>query len=72
VILRENLYAKSGKLLKSVDIREVKRVQNHWIAASVLYKDVLKDGEGTEFNIDSVTFDAEIPDYMFSKAALRR
>ncbi len=72
VILRENLYAKSGKLLKTVSVREVMRVQNHWLAKSILYKDVLKEGEGTEFSIDTVTLDAAIPDYLFSKAALRR
>ena len=72
VILRENLYAKSGKLLKTVDVREVMRVQNRWLAKSALYKDVLKQGEGTEFYIDSITLDTTIPDYLFSKAALRR
>jgi outer membrane lipoprotein-sorting protein len=72
VVLRENLYAKSGKLLKTVDVREVMKVQNHWLAKSVLYKDVLKEGEGTEFYMDSVTLDAKIPEYLFSKAALRR
>ena len=72
VVLRENLYAKSGKLLKSVDVREVMHVESHWLAKSVLYKDELKEGEGTEFHIDSVTLDADIPDYIFSKAALRR
>jgi outer membrane lipoprotein-sorting protein len=72
VMLRENLYAKSGKLLKAVDVREVMRVQNRWLAKSVLYKDALKDGEGTEFYIDSITLDTTIPDYLFSKAALRR
>jgi outer membrane lipoprotein-sorting protein len=72
VALRENLYAKSGKLLKTVEVREVMKVQNHWLAKSVLYKDVLKEGEGTEFYIDSVTLDVKIPEYLFSKAALRR
>ena len=72
VILKENLYAKSGKLLKTVDVREVMRVQNRWLAKSVLYKDVLKEGEGTEFHVDSVTLDADVADYLFSKAALRR
>ncbi len=72
VMLRENLYAESGKLLKTVDVREVMRVQGRWLAKSVLYKDVLKDGEGTEFFIDSVVLDADIPDYLFSKAALKR
>lgn len=72
VILRENLYAESGKLLKTVDVREVMKIQNRWLAKSVLYKDVLKEGEGTEFYIDSMTLDVDIPDYLFSKAALRR
>ena len=72
VPLKEELYARSGKLLKTIDIRGVIRVQNHWVANSILYKDVLKDGDGTEFYIDSVTLDAKIPDYLFSKAALKR
>ncbi len=72
VLLRENLYAKSGKLLKTIEVREVMKAQGHWLAKSALYKDVLKDGEGTEFLVDSVTLDAEIPAYLLSKAALRR
>ena len=71
-LLRENLYAESGKLLKTMDVREVMRVQGRWLAKSVLYKDVLKDGEGTEFLVDSIVLDADIPDYLFSKAALKR
>ena len=72
VILKENLYAKSGMLLKTVGIREVIEIQNHWIAKSVLYKDVLKEGQGTEFFIDSIVIDTTIPDYLFSKAALKK
>jgi outer membrane lipoprotein-sorting protein len=72
VILKENLCAKSGKLLKTIDVRKVMEVQNRWIAKSVLYKDVLKDGEGTEFFVDSIVLDASIPDYLFSKAALKK
>jgi len=72
LVLKENLYARSGKLLKTVDVREVMHVQNHWLAKTVLYRDVLKEGDGTEFHIDNITLDAAIPDYLFSKAALRR
>jgi outer membrane lipoprotein-sorting protein len=72
VLLREDLYARSGKLLKTVDVREVMRVQNHWLAKSVLYRDVLKEGEGTEFFSEDVTVDVTIPDYLLSKASLRR
>jgi len=72
VIIKENLYAKGGMLLKTIDIREVMEIQQHWIAKSVLYKDVLKDGQGTEFFVDDVVLDAAIPDYLFSKAALKK
>jgi outer membrane lipoprotein-sorting protein len=72
VLLKENLYAKSGKLLKTMEVREVTEIQNHWIAKSILYKDVLKEGGGTEFFVDSVILDATIPDYLFSKAALKK
>ncbi len=72
VVLKEHLYAKSGTLLKTVDVREVRKVQDHWMATSVLYKDVLKEGEGTEFLLDTITLDAPIPDYLLTKAALRR
>jgi outer membrane lipoprotein-sorting protein len=72
IVLKENLYARSGKLLKTVDVREVMHVHNHWLAKSIMYRDVLKEGDGTEFHIDEITLDAEIPDYLFSKAALRR
>lgn len=72
VVLRENLYAKSGKLLKTMNVREVVEIQNRWVAKSILYKDVLKEGEGTEFFVDSIVLDTVIPDYLFSKAALKR
>jgi hypothetical protein len=72
VLLKENLYARSGKLLKTMEVREVMQVQTHWLAKSILYKDVLKEGEGTEFFVDSIVLDATIPDYLFSKAGLRK
>jgi len=72
VILKEHLYAKTGKLLKTLEVRDMRRVQNRWVATSALYKDILKESEGTEFFIDSIVFDADIPNYLFSKAALRK
>jgi len=72
VPLREDLYAKSGRLLKAIRLSDVRSVQGRWVPMHALYRDVLKDGEGTEFVITSLDFDAAIPDYLFSKAALRR
>jgi outer membrane lipoprotein-sorting protein len=72
IMLKENRYAKSGKLLKTTEIWDVERIDNRWVAKSVLFKDVLKQGEGTEFILDSIQFNIAIPDYIFSKAALRK
>jgi hypothetical protein len=38
----------------------------------LVFKDVLKGGEGTEFKIQSIEFEAAIPEYIFSKASLRK
>ncbi len=72
ITLKENLYAKSGKLLKTIKINEVMRVEGRWFPKTALYKDVLKEGKGTEIIIDSIKFNKKIPDYIFSKASLRK
>jgi negative regulator of sigma E activity len=72
ITLKEQLFAKSGTLLKQIDVREVMLVDGRWTLKSGLYKDVLKEGEGTEMIVDSISFEENIPDYIFSKAALRK
>ncbi|MFC1537794.1 outer membrane lipoprotein-sorting protein [Candidatus Latescibacterota bacterium] len=71
IVLKENLYAKSGKLLKTVEINEVMNVDGRWFAKTALYKDMLKEGDGTKMIVESIKFNENIPDYIFSKAALR-
>jgi outer membrane lipoprotein-sorting protein len=72
VPLKEELYAKSGQLLKKVEFKEVQKIQGRWFPTTVIYKDVFKDGNGTEFNMTSLKFNQEIPEYIFSKAALKQ
>jgi outer membrane lipoprotein-sorting protein len=72
VPLREELFAKSGQLLKRTTLSEVKQIDGRWFPMKVAYKDVLKQGEGTEFIITSVKFNQSIPDYIFTKAALKQ
>jgi len=72
VALKETRYAKSGKLLKTTEIKEVKKIENRWVPMRIVFKDELKSGDGTEFIVDSIEFDVAIPDYIFSKASLRR
>lgn len=72
VLLKEERFAKSGKLLKTLEVKSVISVQKRWVQNDVVFKDVLKLGEGTEFKIESIEFDASIPEYIFSKASLRK
>jgi outer membrane lipoprotein-sorting protein len=72
VPLKQEMFAKSGQLLKRTTLSDVKMVQNRWFPMSMVYKDLLKEGIGTEFRITSVKFDQEIPDYIFTKAALKQ
>jgi outer membrane lipoprotein-sorting protein len=72
VALREDRFATSGKLLKRTEATDVKRLGGRWIPQKIVFKDMLKTGEGTEFLIDEIRFNAEIPDYIFSKASLRK
>lgn len=72
VSLREERYAKSGKLIKTIQVKNVRRIENRWFPVEMVFKDELKSGKGTEFMLESVEFNADIPDYVFSKASLRR
>jgi len=72
VPLKQELYAKSGQLLKQIDFKDVRNVQGRWFPFNMLYKDMLKNGKGTEFKITRILFDQNIPDYIFTKAALKQ
>jgi outer membrane lipoprotein-sorting protein len=71
VPLREELYAKSGKLLKRIQLSEMKKVQGRWYPMKIVYKDMLKTGEGTQFIISAIKLDEPIPEDTFSKASLK-
>jgi outer membrane lipoprotein-sorting protein len=72
VPMRENRFAKSGKLLKLTEVNNVARHGGRWVADKVTFKDALKAGSGTEFVVDSIQFNVPIPDYVFSKASLKQ
>ena len=72
VPLRQELFAKSGTLLKRVDMKHYEPIQGRWYPKLFIFKDMLKKGQGTEFIINTIRFDVPIPKYIFSKASLRR
>ncbi len=72
VPLKQELFAKSGQLIKKLAFKNVKNIQGRWFPFTTVYKDMLKDGKGTEFTISNILFDQVIPDYIFTKAALKQ
>jgi outer membrane lipoprotein-sorting protein len=72
VLLRENRFAKSGKLLKTLEVKSVIRAHGRWVQDDAVFKDALKTGDGTEFIIQSIEFEAAIPESLFTKASLRK
>ena len=71
--IKEELYAKSGKLLKTALLHGIKKVQGRWFPSKFVYKDELKrNSKGTEWIIDNIEFNKKIPESRFSKALLRK
>jgi outer membrane lipoprotein-sorting protein len=69
--LKQHMYARSGQLLKQTEIKEVQQIQGRWFPTIMVYRDMLKQGEGTVFQITDIQFDQDIPEHIFTKASLR-
>ncbi len=69
--LKEELYAKSGKLLKRMELSDIRHMSGRWFPGKMVFKDMLKKGEGTEFIVEEIQFDVDIEEHVFTKASLR-
>ena len=72
VPMKEELFAKSGQLLKQTTLSNIKKIEGRWFPTKMVYKDMLKQGDGTEFIINDIKFNQKIPEYIFTKAALKQ
>jgi len=70
--LKEELYAKGGTLLKKTELSDIQNVSGRWFAKKIIFRDMLKDGSGTEFQIEKIDFNVAIDDYIFSKSSLKK
>ena len=71
--IKEELYAKSGKLLKSTSMDGIKKIGDRWFPTRFIFKDELKkNSKGTEWIIKDIQFDQDIPEVVFSKSNLRK
>ena len=71
--MKEELYAKSGKLLKTSSMSDIQNFNGRWFPTKYKYKDELKrNSKGTEWIIDEIEFNAKIPSIQFTKSKLRK
>lgn len=72
IVLKSELMAKGGKLLKRHSVKDVFKLENRWYPKQVYFKDMLTRGGGTEYHINSIDLETKIPARKFTKASLRR
>ncbi|MBN1398982.1 MAG: outer membrane lipoprotein-sorting protein [Bacteroidetes bacterium] len=70
--LKEIRYAKSGRPIKQSELLEVFSLENRWYPKRILYHDLMQNGNGTEYIVESVELHAAIAESQFTKAALKK
>ena len=72
VVLREELYAKGGMLLKEIEYLEYRRVGRRLFPRKMVFRDLLKENTRTTYMFDVIRFDVDIPPKYFSQSILKR
>lgn len=72
VVLKAEMYAKSGRLLKESYVLSVRQFGTRWFAIEVRMEDKLKKGGGTLFTMKDIQFGVSLPEDMFSIRRLGR
>lgn len=72
VPMRQDMFAKSGQMLKTVNMEDIRLVNGRYYPFKMNYKDVLKDGKGTDFIVLEMQDNVPISDNVFNKANLKK
>ena len=71
VLLREKLYARSGRLLKELTTKEVKQLEDRWYPTHQIIDNKLKKNSQTSYKVEKIEFDLDVPKSTFSLSRLR-
>ncbi len=69
--LKEELYAESGRLLKVAETLEVKEIEGRWYPVRSIMNNKLKKNTSTEFVLQKINFNPDLPEDIFSLERLR-
>jgi len=72
VVLAEDMYARSGRLLKTMEAIKVERVSGRWYATELVLRDRLRKDSSTTMVMESLELDPALDQGMFTRAALER
>lgn len=72
IVLKEEAYAKSGKLLKLIRFKEYRKVGSRLFPRKIIFRDMLKENTKTTYMFDNIEFDIVIPTKYFSQSILKR
>ncbi len=71
-VLRQELYAKGGKLLKDVEYLDYRPLGKRMFPRKMIFRDLLKENTKTTYIFDTIEFDIKIPAKYFSQSILKR
>jgi len=72
IVLKEEAYAKSGKLLKLIEFKEFRQHGQRLFPRQMIFRDMLKEDTKTTYMFDEIEFDVAIPAKYFSQRILKR
>jgi outer membrane lipoprotein-sorting protein len=72
IVLKEELYARGGKLLKQVEYFDYRKLGERLFPRKMIFRDLLKENTKTTYMFDDIEFDVDIPKKYFSQSILKR
>ncbi len=72
IVLSEDMYARSGRLLKTMTALKVERIGGRWYPTVVALEDKLRKNSSTTMSLDSLRLDVPLDPGLFTRAALER
>jgi outer membrane lipoprotein-sorting protein len=63
---KEEMYAKSGRLLKEMNVLEIEQFGTRYFPVKSEMVNKLRKNSKTVFELEDIAFDVDLPDYMFS------
>lgn len=71
ISLKEELYTKSGRILKETKVNKIEEIEGRWIPIDSVMENKLRKNTYTGFKITNIDFNPEIPEGTFTLQNLR-